>query len=38
MDEQAVLNGIAWDAQGRRLFVTGKWWPKLFQVEFTPQQ
>jgi glutamine cyclotransferase len=29
----AVLNGIAWDAAGRRLFVTGKYWPTLFQIE-----
>lgn len=28
-----VLNGIAWDEAGKRLFVTGKLWPKLFQVE-----
>lgn len=28
-----VLNGIAWDVTGKRLFVTGKLWPKLFQVE-----
>jgi glutamine cyclotransferase len=27
-----VLNGIAWDAAGRRLFVTGKNWPKLFEI------
>lgn len=27
-----VLNGIAWDAEGRRLFVTGKLWPRLYQV------
>ncbi len=27
-----VLNGIAWDAAGKRLFVTGKLWPKLFEV------
>jgi glutaminyl-peptide cyclotransferase len=26
------LNGIAYDAQGDRLFVTGKYWPKLFEV------
>jgi len=25
-----VLNGIAYDPQGQRLFVTGKLWPKLF--------
>jgi glutamine cyclotransferase len=30
-----VLNGIAWDAAGGRLFVTGKLWPKLFQIELT---
>jgi glutamine cyclotransferase len=28
-----VLNGIAYDAAGDRLFVTGKLWPKLFQIE-----
>jgi glutaminyl-peptide cyclotransferase len=27
-----VLNGIAYDAAGRRLFVTGKLWPKLFEI------
>lgn len=27
-----VLNGIAYDASGDRLFVTGKCWPKLFEV------
>ncbi|HEX8142823.1 MAG TPA: glutaminyl-peptide cyclotransferase [Pyrinomonadaceae bacterium] len=27
-----VLNGIAYDEQGDRLFVTGKLWPKLFQI------
>jgi glutaminyl-peptide cyclotransferase len=27
-----VLNGIAYDAAGDRLFVTGKRWPKLFEV------
>lgn len=29
-----VLNGIAWDAKGKRMFVTGKFWDKLFQVSF----
>jgi len=33
---EAVLNGIAWDAQHRRLFVTGKLWPKLFEIEVVP--
>ncbi len=32
-----VLNGIAWDETGKRLFVTGKLWPKLYQVEIIPQ-
>ena len=27
-----VLNGIAYDAQGGRLFVTGKRWPKVFEI------
>ena len=31
-----VLNGIAYDAEGDRLFVTGKLWPKLFEIELTP--
>jgi len=28
-----VLNGIAYDAESDRLFVTGKLWPKLFEIE-----
>lgn len=28
----SVLNGIAWDVKGKRLFVTGKYWPKLFEI------
>lgn len=28
----AVLNGIAYDAARRRLFVTGKLWPRLFEI------
>jgi len=31
-DEEAVLNGIAYDETSDRLFVTGKLWPKLFEV------
>jgi len=27
-----VLNGIAYDTAKDRLFVTGKWWPKLFEI------
>ena len=29
---EAVLNGLAWDAKRKRLLVTGKYWPKLFEV------
>jgi glutaminyl-peptide cyclotransferase len=32
-----VLNGIAYDAKGDRLFVTGKWWPKLFEIRIVPK-
>ena len=32
-----VLNGIAWDSKGKRLFVTGKKWDKLFQIKLSPQ-
>jgi glutaminyl-peptide cyclotransferase len=32
----AVLNGIAYDAGGDRLFVTGKLWPKLFEIKVVP--
>ena len=31
-----VLNGIAYDAARDRLFITGKLWPKLFEVTFVP--
>ena len=31
-----VMNGIAWDAKGKRLFVTGKKWPHLYQIKITP--
>jgi glutaminyl-peptide cyclotransferase len=29
----AVLNGIAYDSKHKRLYVTGKLWPKLFEIE-----
>jgi glutaminyl-peptide cyclotransferase len=32
-----VLNGIAYDPETDRLFVTGKLWPKLFEIEVVPQ-
>jgi glutamine cyclotransferase len=32
-----VLNGIAYDAANDRLYVTGKLWPKLFEIKLIPQ-
>ena len=32
-----VLNGIAYDEKNDRIFVTGKLWPKLFEVKFLPK-
>lgn len=32
-----VLNGIAYDPIGDRLFVTGKLWPKLFEIKLVPR-
>ena len=32
-NRDAVLNGIAYDADAGRLFVTGKYWPQLFEIE-----
>jgi glutamine cyclotransferase len=33
---EAVLNGIAYDSAHDRLFVTGKLWPKLFEIKVVP--
>jgi glutamine cyclotransferase len=33
--ETDVLNGIAYDNKGKRIFVTGKKWPKLFEIKVT---
>jgi glutaminyl-peptide cyclotransferase len=32
-----VLNGIAYDQARNRLFVTGKWWPRLFEIRLVRQ-
>lgn len=32
-----VLNGIAHDAEGGRLFVTGKYWPSLYEIRLKPR-
>lgn len=34
----AVLNGIAYDTKENRLFVTGKLWPKLFEIKTAPRR
>lgn len=36
MSTSAVLNGIAYNADGDTFFVTGKWWPLMFEVRFVP--
>jgi glutaminyl-peptide cyclotransferase len=33
-----VLNGIAWDAAKKRLFVTGKLWPRLYEIKLVPRK
>ena len=37
MASEGVLNGIAYDAAKGRLFVTGKLWPKLFEIKIVPR-
>jgi glutamine cyclotransferase len=37
LDAEAVLNGIAYDPARNRLFVTGKLWPRLFEIEVIPR-
>ena len=36
-DPDSVLNGIAYDAAHDRLFVTGKNWPRLYEIDLVPQ-
>jgi glutaminyl-peptide cyclotransferase len=36
LEPEAVLNGIAYDAAANRLFVTGKLWPRLFEIQVVP--
>jgi glutamine cyclotransferase len=38
LDAEAVLNGIAHDAGSNRLFVTGKLWPRLFEIQVVPRK
>merc|ERR1712110_1221166 len=37
-DPPDVLNGIAYDAESKRLFVTGKLWPTLYEIEIIPAE
>ena len=32
------LNGIAYDPAGDRLFVTGKYWPRLYEIALVPAE
>ena len=36
-DAESVLTGIAYDPQAKRIFVTGKNWPKLFEIRVKPR-
>ncbi|MDF1502306.1 glutaminyl-peptide cyclotransferase [Roseisolibacter sp. H3M3-2] len=35
--KEDVLNGIAYDTTTKKLFVTGKWWPTLFEIRLEPR-
>jgi glutaminyl-peptide cyclotransferase len=37
INSESVLNGIAYDAKGDRLFVTGKQWPRVFEIKVIPK-
>lgn len=37
-EDTDVLNGIAYDAENDRLFVTGKRWPKLYEIRLVPKE
>jgi glutamine cyclotransferase len=37
INEESVLNGIAYDAKRDRLFVTGKQWPTIFEIKVVPR-
>ncbi|MBT3605580.1 MAG: glutaminyl-peptide cyclotransferase [Candidatus Latescibacteria bacterium] len=36
-NSDAVLNGIAYDPAQDRLFVTGKWWPTIYEIKLVKQ-
>jgi glutamine cyclotransferase len=37
LESEAVLNGIAYDPIRKRLFVTGKLWPSVFEIRLSPK-
>jgi len=37
LEPGAVLNGIAYDSARKRLFVTGKLWPNIFEIKLVPR-
>jgi len=37
LERDAVLNGIAYDPTAKRLFVTGKLWPRIFHIQLVPK-
>jgi glutamine cyclotransferase len=37
VESDAVLNGIAYDPERKRLFVTGKLWPSIFEIKVAPK-
>ena len=37
VDMESVLNGIAYDAQHDRIFITGKQWPTIFEIKVVPK-
>ena len=37
-DPEHVLNGIAYDPKTGEMFVTGKCWPKIYQIRLVPQK
>lgn len=34
--QEKTLNGIAWDATNQKAYITGKYWPELLEISFTP--
>lgn len=30
-----VMNGIAYDPDSKKIYITGKWWPELYEIQFS---